>query len=80
MKSTLDQLTLKERQALASIYDTDGFKALKKLCEIEIIALGKDALQASTMEIKSILQGKAMMAVHIPKTIQEESKHQNKDS
>lgn len=79
MKSTLEQLTPKEREALASIYDHDGFKALKKLCEYEIIALGKDALEAPSMEIKEMLHGKAMMAVHLPQTIIKEWKRLNKE-
>lgn len=76
-KSTLDYLTPKEREALASIYDLDGFKALKKLCEAEIVELGKDALQAPSMEIKEVLHGKALMAVHIPRIIHEEWKRQS---
>lgn len=79
LKSTLEQLTPKEREALATIYDMDGFKSLKKLCELEIIALGKDALEAPTMEQKEIFHGKAMMAAHIPKTIIKEWKRLNKD-
>lgn len=80
LQSILDQLTTKERQALAAIYDLDGYKALKKLCEIEINALGKDALQAPTMEQKEIFHGKAMMAAHIPRVIHEEWKRQSQDS
>lgn len=74
MKSTLEYLTLKEREALASLYDTDGYKALKKLCEVEIVALGKDALTAVSMEQKEILHGRAMMAQHIPRIIKDEFK------
>lgn len=78
LKSTLEQLTPKEREALASIYDNEkGFKAFKKLCELEIIELGKDALQATNMEQKEIFHGKAMMAQRLPKLIIDEWKRQN---
>lgn len=79
IKSTLEMLSPKEREALANLHESDGFKALKKLCEYEIIALGRDALTASTMELKEILHGKAMMASHIPQTINNEWKRLNKD-
>lgn len=76
VKSTLDNLSLKEREALAALYDMDGFKALKKLCEAEIVALGQDALQASTMEQKEVFRGKAIMAQHIPQVVINEAKRQ----
>jgi hypothetical protein len=35
MKSTVEQLTTQERQALALFYDTPAFRALKRLLELE---------------------------------------------
>lgn len=42
MKSTLEQLSSKEREALAHLYGTDAFKALRKLIDVERLELAKD--------------------------------------
>jgi hypothetical protein len=59
MKSTLDQLSSKDQEALARLYDTEGYRVLKKVHELELVGLGKDALDAPSMEAKSFLQGRA---------------------
>ncbi len=79
MKSTLELLSNKEREALARLYEMDGYKALVKLCDFEIVALGKDALEATDMNVLGILRGKALMAKHLPKTIRGEYKRLNKE-
>ena len=71
MKSTVDQLGKSERQALARLYDTDGYKALVKLCELEIVGLGKDALASSHMDGVNFLKGRASLAKELPLLIRE---------
>lgn len=44
MKSTIEQLSYAERQALVLFYDTEAYKALKKLVEIERTALAQDSV------------------------------------
>mgnify|MGYP001562310984 CR=1 FL=1 len=78
MKSTLDQLSAKEREALARLYEMDGYTALKRLCELEILGLGKDALQAPDIGVVNLLQGKAIMAKNIPTIIHNEYKRISK--
>lgn len=69
MKSSVDRLSVSEREALANFYDTDAYKALKKLCQFEIEGLGKDALGSQTHEQTRYYSGQASMAVKIPKII-----------
>ena len=42
MKSTLEQLSAKEREALAHFYTTDAHKAQEKLINLERLELAKD--------------------------------------
>lgn len=62
-KSTIDQLTLNEKKALAHWYGTDTYKALEKLARAEVAALGEDALAATDIEHLRRLQGRAAWAV-----------------
>lgn len=71
MKSTLDQLTSSERKALVLFYDTEAYKALKRLCELEIAGLGKDALGSTDHNQTRWLGGEANMAAKIPKIVRE---------
>jgi hypothetical protein len=80
MKSTLDRLSPKEKEALALLYDTEGYTALKKLCTAEIDGLGKDALGASDMEFVKFCSGQAAMAKKIAVYIREAYKEVNKES
>lgn len=71
MKSTLEQLSASKKQALALFYDTEAYKALKELCELEIDGLGKDALGSPSHEQTKWFGGQASMAAKIPKIIKE---------
>jgi hypothetical protein len=57
--STLDQLSPKERAAIARLHGTEGFAALKKLHSLTVEGLGKDALVAQSMEDVKFLSGRA---------------------
>lgn len=71
MKSTLDKLSSKEREALARLYETDGYAALKRLHQLEIAGLGQDALVASSMEAKEFLHGRAHQSKVLVELIRE---------
>lgn len=71
MKSTIEQLTPKDRVALAHWYGTESFNALKKLLQFEIDGLGKDALASLDHEQTRFLSGQASMAVKIPKIVKQ---------
>lgn len=77
MKSTLEQLSAKEREALARLCDTDGYKVLKKIHELELIGLGKDALGASNMEEVNFLRGRAHQSKVTIELIRAEYKKSN---
>ncbi len=77
MKSTLEQLTPKEREALVHFYGTATYDALKHLCRLEIEGLGKDALGSPSHEQTRYFAGQANMAAKLTKVIKslyEESK------
>lgn len=78
MKSTVEKLTIKERDALARLHDTEGFNAFKKLMQLEIDAQAKDALEAPDMSIVMLSRGKAIMAKAAVAVIRNESKRLNK--
>jgi len=59
MKSVLDSLSAKEKEALALLYDTEGYTALKKLHRLSVQGLGKDALAAPDLETVRFLAGRA---------------------
>lgn len=69
MKSTVDLLTDKQREALALFYGTDAFDAIKQLCKLEIEGLGKDALASPDHEQTRFYAGQAAMAAKLPKVI-----------
>lgn len=69
MKSTVDLLTKKEKEALALWYETPSFMALKKLCELEIEGLGKDALGSPSHEATKYYAGQADMAAKLIKVV-----------
>jgi hypothetical protein len=71
MKSTVDQLTNKERELLALFYDTETYKALKQLCKYEIDGLGQDALASPDHNMTRWYSGQATMATKLPKLIRE---------
>lgn len=71
MKSTIDQLTPKDRIALAHWYGTESYNALKKLLRLEIEGLGKDALGSPNHEQTKYFAGEAAMAAKIPKIVKQ---------
>lgn len=71
MKSTVEQLSPAERAALVHFYDTEAYKALKKLCQLEIDGLGKDALGSPDHEQTRYYSGQASMAAKLPKVIRQ---------
>ena len=71
MKSTVSALSQNEREALALFYDTEAYKALIKFCELEVNALGVDALQALNIEQVRVLQGRAAFASDLVKFFKE---------
>lgn len=69
MKSTVEQLSNKEVEALVRFYDTDAFNALSKLCKLEIEGLGKDALASPNHEQTKFYSGQAAMAAKLIKIV-----------
>ena len=69
MKSTVEQLSPAERKALALWYDTESYKAHKKLCKLEIEGLGKDALGSQSHDETRFYSGQASMAAKLPKIV-----------
>lgn len=80
MKSTLDQLSPKDKEDLALLYDSDGYQALKKLNKLEQIGLGADALMATTMEDVKYLKGRSYQWKVIIQIIRDIYKQVNKES
>jgi len=78
VKSSIDRLLAGEKESLALLYDTNGYKVLQKLCKLEIDGLGKDALGAPDMEQVKFCSGQAYMAKKIPNLIRELYKEVNK--
>lgn len=68
----------KDREALARLYGTDGFKALEKFCELDVLGLGRDALVATDMNRVSFLKGEAYILEHLPQLIHQLYKEMDK--
>ncbi len=79
MKSTLDKLSDNEKEALAHLYELPGFKALVKVCRLEIEGLAYDALVSPNLETTKYLNGQAVMAEKLPKIVRELYKEINKE-
>lgn len=62
MKSTVKQLTAKERELFALFYETPSFMALKRFCALEVSSLGIDALTSQSLEQVKYLSGRASFA------------------
>lgn len=80
MKSTVEQLSDNEREALAHLYELPGYKAFLKLCRLEIEGLGKDALGSQSHEDTRFYSGQSVMANKLPKIIRELYKEINKQN
>lgn len=80
MKSTLEQLTAAERKALAHLYETDGYMALRKLIDIERLELAKSHVdQIDILQIR-YLSGQTSSLKKLVGTLQENFKASNKKS
>lgn len=78
MKSTLEQLSAGERKALALFYDTDAFKALRKLVDVERLELAKDHVdQTDIMQVR-YLSGQASSLKKLILTLGENHKQSEK--
>lgn len=71
MKSTLELLSLKEKQALANFHGSDAHKALVKLLELERLELAKDHVGLSDINIIRFLSGQAENCRKTIKTLDE---------
>ena len=71
MKSTVDQLTKSEREALANLHDTEAYKALVRIRDIEVLAFAAAALQAPNMETVNYLRGETVWANSLINTLEE---------
>jgi hypothetical protein len=74
MKSTLEQLSKNERDALARFYETDGYKALKRLIEIERLEIAKDHVDVSDIMMIRYLSGQAQSLKKLINTLTENYK------
>lgn len=79
MKSTLEQLSAKEKEALARLYGTDGYEALKKVHTLEVAGLGADALGSQSIEDTKFLQGRAYQSKASIQLIRDVHKQVNKE-
>lgn len=59
MKSTVEQLTKSEREALALFHDSAADKALRKLVDLERLELAKDHVDQSDILMVRYLSGGA---------------------
>lgn len=80
MKSTVEQLSGAERKALAHLYDTPAYSALKKLLEFERLNSATKCLSAGSFEEVKYLQGQesALKGLHL--TIKQLHKESDKES
>lgn len=78
MKSTVEQLNSKEKAALALLFGTDAFAALRKICQLEINGVAKDALAATDITQVYFFRGEASMAKKLPKLIEQIYKENGK--
>lgn len=69
MKSTVEKLSVAEREALALFHDSPAHKAIEKLCALELKALGADALEAPDIEAVRRLQGQKAWILDFIKTL-----------
>lgn len=74
MKSTLDQLSEKERKALALWYGTETHKAFEKLLRIDGLELAKDHVGVSDINLIRFLSGQAYALDALLKVLKENYK------
>lgn len=78
MKSTVEQLSPKDRKALALFYQTDAYNALVHFAELEITTLGVDALSQTEITQVHYLRGRAAWAKELCILIRKISKETEK--
>lgn len=79
VKSTLEQLTKNERDALARLYSTDGYKALVKLIQAERLEIAKDHLDQSDILMIRYLSGQASGLKKLVLTLRDNYQKSNKE-
>lgn len=80
MKSTLEQLSTKEREALAHFYGTEAHKVLEKLVNEERLEIAKDHVDQTDILQVRYLSGQASSLKKLLLTLRENYKHFNKKS
>ena len=78
MKSTQDSLSHKEKEALALFYDTDAYRALVHIRDIEVSGLGADAILSDTQERTNYIRGQVVWANNLIKMIEDLYKQSQK--
>lgn len=79
MKSTLEQLSAKEREALAHFYGTDMHKALEKLVGAERLEIAKDHVDQTDILTVRYLSGQASSLKKLLLTLRENHKTLDKE-
>lgn len=79
MKGILDDLPLKDRQALAHLYETDDYKVLKKVLELLRINAATFTLEAQNFEEVKHLAGQAHGLKMLHQHMKENHKKMSKD-
>lgn len=63
---TIDQLSVKEKALLVDLYETDAYKALKKLMEAERFELAKSCLLIPADQLRYVQgQAAALKQLHL---------------
>jgi hypothetical protein len=79
IKTVLDEMSKKDRLALAHLYETDGYNVLVRFMELCRINAGKSALLAQDFNEVKHLQGQAHGLKQLHLNIKENHKKMNKD-
>jgi hypothetical protein len=79
MKSTLEKLSKADKQALAHFYDTDSYKALRRLVDLERIELAKDHVDQTDMMLVRYLSGQIQGLKKLILTLKTNYQNLNKD-
>lgn len=79
MKNTLQQLSFKEQEILAQWYNSESYKVVKKLIEIERLELTKDHLEVQDILQIRYLSGQAASLKKLLVTIRQHYKSKEKN-
>ena len=80
MRSPLENLTKKERELLANFYNTETYKALRKLIDEERIHLAQDHVDLVDILQVRYLSGQTQSLKKLILTLKANSQTMNKDS